>query len=79
MVSGFWLDQSGGEENGRASVFASSIRFDFATLVAAGGDDAVIAFLQRQPVHLEGFGEADAVRVAIFGFGGRVHRFLVSD
>jgi hypothetical protein len=69
------LDHSGGKENGRASMFAASIGLDLAALAATGGDDAVIAFLQRQPVPLEGFGKADAVRIWICGFGGRGHGF----
>jgi len=69
------LDQSGSEQNGRAAMPAASIGLDFAALAATSRDDAVIAFLQRQPVPLEGFGKADAVRVAIFGFGGRGHGF----
>jgi len=73
------LDHSSGKENGRASIFAAPIGLDFATLAATGGDDAVIAFFQRQPVPLEGFGEADSIWVfRLCGFGGRGHRFLVS-
>ena len=52
-------------------MLAVSVRFDFAPLDAAGWNDAVIAILQREPVHFERCQKGDAVWVSgLGGFGG---------